>query len=134
MIHFGFLNNEKSSVLHLQIGQGCFLLSTPLKLVGMDQYFQIFSDQSLSCFIFKVALLLSNFRFVKKYKKPLSSDALSGFASSPNTKELNQNVLDATLHLFDKTISSFSAKLCENIVAVNAKYLHSKRTPYTPFG
>ena len=74
------------------------------------------------------------FRFVKKYKKPLSSDALSGFSFGHTGGELNQNVLEATHHLFGNTIPNFATKLCENVVTVNAKYLYSKRTHFTPFG
>ena len=73
-------------------------------------------------------------RFVKKYRKPLSSDVLSGFSSGPKESDLNQDVNEATRHLLHNIISTFSTKLCTNVVSVNAKYLHSKRTPYTPFG
>ena len=80
-------------------------------------------------------LFTLQFRFVKKYKKALSSDALSSFARpGDKTNELNRDVLEATRHLFSNIIPSFATKLCENVVTDNAKYLHSQIAPYTPFG
>jgi hypothetical protein len=42
--------------------------------------------------------------FVKKYHRPLSSDAFSGFQHPSESKELNQAVADATLFLWTQVI------------------------------
>lgn len=54
--------------------------------------------------------MLLRSEFVSKYKKPLSSDALSGFGID-NQKEHNQEVRDATHYLLTHIIPNFAGYL-----------------------
>lgn len=53
--------------------------------------------------------------FLKKYPKPLCSDAFSGWiANDPNRKQLNADVEEATAYLFKVVIPEFAKKMEEN--------------------